>query len=192
MANLGLYNFDEKSCNVLFDEIEFNDSIKLYLNDIKVMLEEAREITTTVGTFNQINFNYNYSLNYFIGNSWKLTEDMFLASIKGLSFNQIIDNGELCKRLNHNFKVAKLTINKVNSFLDCTKLYEYLEHKKYKKEYHEIVKFIIDNATNVSDLKEIHDCDQTDSYELNCIKKKMQKDFPESIDKELFNRIVWS
>lgn len=192
VANLGLYNFDEKSCNVLFDEIEFNDSIKLYLNDIKVMLEEAREITTTVGTFNQINFNYNYSLNYFIGNSWKLTEDMFLASIKGLSFNQIIDNGELCKRLNHNFKVAKLTINKVTSFLDCTKLYEYLEHKKYKKEYHEIVKFIIDNATNVSDLKEIHDCDQTDSYELNCIKKKMQKDFPESIDKELFNRIVWS
>lgn len=192
IANLGIFDFNQEACDIFFDEIYNIKSISDYIAWIPEMVKAKSKVSETFEHVGTISFDYSCATSFFIDNCWKLPDEYFIEVINNMPLNDtlqysgIMEHAQTCGD-----SIKLILIEKATLFEECVELYKYFPHPHFVKAYHQITRGIIEGASNVTLLKTIHDCEQTDRDELRWIRNKMERDFVSSIDYDVFYKIAW-
>lgn len=188
----GLTNFDEKICDIIFDESDSNDYFAESLEYIFNIIKNKSNQTLNVEKVAGVPFNYSAAAGYFLNNCWKFNSVLLERCLDIMDIDDILARDELMEHIkSKQQKVKEKLIEKIDNFDQCEILYRYVPHNHFKKKYHNKLHSIIDNAPNYDLLYRIHDNPYTDADELRWIAEKIERDFP-NCDKEPFTRIPWS
>lgn len=188
----GLTNFDEKICDIIFDESDSNDYFAESLEYIFNIIKNKSNQTLNVEKVAGVPFNYSAAAGYFLNNCWKFNSVLLERCLDIMDIDDILARDELMEHIkSKQQKVKEKLIEKIDNFDQCEILYRYVPHNHFKKKYHNKLHSIIDNAPNYDLLYRIHDNPYTDADELRWIAERIERDFP-NCDKEPFTRIPWS
>ena len=188
----GLTNFDEKICDIIFDESDSNDYFAESLKYIFNIIKNKSNQTLNVEKVADVPFNYSAVAGYFLNNCWKFNSVLLERCLDIMDIDDILARDELMEHIKSKQQTIKeKLIEKTDNFDQCELLYRYVPHNHFKKKYHNKLYSIIDKAPNYDLLYRIHDNPYTDADELRWIAEKIERDFP-NCDKEPFTRIPWS
>lgn len=188
----GLTNFDEKICDIIYDEADSNDTFVRSMEYIFEIIDSKSNKKVHIEKIADVTFNYSAATGYFLNNCWKFNNVLLEHCLDIMDLDDILARDALMEHIKIKSETVKVKlIEKINSFEQCELLYKYIPHDQFLKQYHNKLHSIIDNAPNLDILYRIHQNPYTDADELRWIAKKIISDFPNS-DKEPFTRIAWT
>lgn len=182
--------FSDETCEKYFNDMFISDNNIAFHEGIVKCFYDEEDISLNFEVTGDITIGYKPACDNLIKHINEFPIEIFKDILESIDLNVLLNNEAIMGKITtEGSEIKDIIVERIDTIEQCETALEYIKFTECKKEYHQIIAEIIDDANSVTELLRIHNL-KTDEYVTNRIKDKMNEEFPDG-DRSGFTKIGW-